>query len=483
MPDSAFVFEEGEAVQVGTEGENEVAFESGEPITDTGVSDVVFEAGVGIGGVGIDLPPDLEEWPNVGGDLGDSNWSESHNARWDISGGHPTSRTIGWDGSLGSIEIYSYADDLVVFDRPDEDVDSDDRITGFARISDLNQGGDPYNFGRTVNRWAFNASITNEDVILVEEDLDGDALVQRYSTEIPEDGDVADSELTLYDPGSVFARPMVSDDFVYQVHSNGGTTKLTKNEIQSKPAGSWVWEYTPPSGSIGGVTNGIAEVHGTILIAYKSSDGSYYIDAVDDADGSVKWRHEHTSGDLRTWSSGSERTSGPIRSNGDVVVYQSVDDLGGSNLKRFNVIDFGDGSDIWSMNPGGEANRMWGMDKERIYTAQEMEIIEAYDLSDGSFVWQYGDGQGWDPGDSHEIHDLKVGENRVVVPQTVTSPDGFTSSSVHYMEVETGDFMYSEGVSSKESLLFTEPIEDVYSDGTNSSAKIFVRGSSLLLAV
>lgn len=48
---SGFVFEEGEAIDVGSHGDHDFVFHEGEPVPDTGISTLVFEEGTGIGGV------------------------------------------------------------------------------------------------------------------------------------------------------------------------------------------------------------------------------------------------------------------------------------------------------------------------------------------------------------------------------------------------------------------------------------------------
>ncbi|AGC34507.1 hypothetical protein HVTV-2_gp139 [Haloarcula virus HVTV-2] len=50
MVKSTFTFEEGEAIDVGGHGEHDYVFESGEPVTDSGISSLVFESGTGLGG-------------------------------------------------------------------------------------------------------------------------------------------------------------------------------------------------------------------------------------------------------------------------------------------------------------------------------------------------------------------------------------------------------------------------------------------------
>lgn len=55
MVESEFVFESGEAVQVGSAGEHGYEFVSGEPLVDSGKSDLVFVSGTGIGGVGFSV--------------------------------------------------------------------------------------------------------------------------------------------------------------------------------------------------------------------------------------------------------------------------------------------------------------------------------------------------------------------------------------------------------------------------------------------
>lgn len=50
MPESDYVFERGEPIQVGSHGEHIYVFSQGEPVTDAGVSEFVFESGTGLGG-------------------------------------------------------------------------------------------------------------------------------------------------------------------------------------------------------------------------------------------------------------------------------------------------------------------------------------------------------------------------------------------------------------------------------------------------
>lgn len=52
MPESDFVYEKGDAIDVGTHGDHDYVFAKGDPVQDTGESAVVFESGTGIGGGG-----------------------------------------------------------------------------------------------------------------------------------------------------------------------------------------------------------------------------------------------------------------------------------------------------------------------------------------------------------------------------------------------------------------------------------------------
>jgi len=51
MSTSDFVFERGERVPIGSNGETDYVFVSDDPVPNTGVSELVFESGVGVGGV------------------------------------------------------------------------------------------------------------------------------------------------------------------------------------------------------------------------------------------------------------------------------------------------------------------------------------------------------------------------------------------------------------------------------------------------
>lgn len=91
MSDSNFVFEQGEPIEVGTHGETDFVFHEGDPVPNTGRSDFVFEAGVGLGGASLvfdgteigfydtglsqsdwaarrDNAPNMYEWVNQGYD-------------------------------------------------------------------------------------------------------------------------------------------------------------------------------------------------------------------------------------------------------------------------------------------------------------------------------------------------------------------------------------------------------------------------------
>lgn len=52
MPDSNFVFEAGEPINVGSHGETDYVYAAGEPVPNNGVSPLVFESGAGLGGGG-----------------------------------------------------------------------------------------------------------------------------------------------------------------------------------------------------------------------------------------------------------------------------------------------------------------------------------------------------------------------------------------------------------------------------------------------
>lgn len=58
--ESDFVYEEGEAIDVGSHGAHDFVFVEDRPVTDTGVSDFVFEADTGIGGAPIFY--DVSDW-------------------------------------------------------------------------------------------------------------------------------------------------------------------------------------------------------------------------------------------------------------------------------------------------------------------------------------------------------------------------------------------------------------------------------------
>lgn len=82
MVKSNYVFDQGEAIDVGTEGENDLVFESGEPVTDVGGSTLVFEEGVAIGGT-----DEIAFWEDYGTEV--ITFVESNTDRVEVSTSDP----------------------------------------------------------------------------------------------------------------------------------------------------------------------------------------------------------------------------------------------------------------------------------------------------------------------------------------------------------------------------------------------------------
>lgn len=55
MPESNFVYEEGEAIDTGRHGETDYVFHQGDPVPNEGVSSLVFESGTGLGAAWVEL--------------------------------------------------------------------------------------------------------------------------------------------------------------------------------------------------------------------------------------------------------------------------------------------------------------------------------------------------------------------------------------------------------------------------------------------
>lgn len=91
MAKSDFVFEDGDGVDVGLQGEHDSVFVEGGSLTDTGLSTFVFEQGTGIGGdfyEGFEDADAIDDWVLVDGDgdptsltrVGDKSYEDSHSA-------------------------------------------------------------------------------------------------------------------------------------------------------------------------------------------------------------------------------------------------------------------------------------------------------------------------------------------------------------------------------------------------------------------
>lgn len=107
MTQSGYVFEKGGAIDVGSHGDHDFVYHSGDPVPDSGESDFVFEAGVGFGVIVIDdfergdLSPYTGYYSGDGGpaEIGiqTSRVYEGTYAIWDTSGGGgSSSRSYLW---------------------------------------------------------------------------------------------------------------------------------------------------------------------------------------------------------------------------------------------------------------------------------------------------------------------------------------------------------------------------------------------------
>lgn len=85
MPTSDFIFEKGEAIFVGSQGDTQTAYAGPEPIPNTGISEFVFEDGIGLGGGTEELIDDFEDGDKT---VIPSNWS-------------------GWTGDTDKLKIVS----------------------------------------------------------------------------------------------------------------------------------------------------------------------------------------------------------------------------------------------------------------------------------------------------------------------------------------------------------------------------------------
>jgi len=81
-----YIFEQGEAIALGSHGEHDYVFASGEKVPDTGTSTLVFESGTGLGGVSL----------VVGGtEVGFYETNESHADFWDYDPDAPDTEPFG----------------------------------------------------------------------------------------------------------------------------------------------------------------------------------------------------------------------------------------------------------------------------------------------------------------------------------------------------------------------------------------------------
>ena len=63
MPQSTFVFVNGDPIDVGSHGDDDLLYHDGDPVPNTGASSLVFEAGTGLGGDGGITIPQLVTLP------------------------------------------------------------------------------------------------------------------------------------------------------------------------------------------------------------------------------------------------------------------------------------------------------------------------------------------------------------------------------------------------------------------------------------
>lgn len=127
MTKSGYVFESGEAIDVGSPGDHDYVFSSGEPVTDSGVSTYVFESGTGLRGGG---GGGGTTWPYIyvfGGRAGETHTEvyDVDNDTWETRANLNTSRTQGEGGQLNGYPIApSMSQDTATVEQYDPATDS-----------------------------------------------------------------------------------------------------------------------------------------------------------------------------------------------------------------------------------------------------------------------------------------------------------------------------------------------------------------------
>lgn len=131
MVKSTYVFDEGEPIDVGSPGSNDFVLESGEQVTDDGVSGVVFEAGTGLRGT-TDVNSD-HIWPYIfaigGNGSANAEYYDVENDMWVTVSPPPAAHYGGAAANIdGTIYVAGGADDEDRFSI--YDVSSDSWSTG-----------------------------------------------------------------------------------------------------------------------------------------------------------------------------------------------------------------------------------------------------------------------------------------------------------------------------------------------------------------
>lgn len=112
MPDSSFVYEKGDPIQVGSHGDHSYVYHSGDPVTDSGESSFVYESGTGIGG-GVTL-----RLFSDGGDFHEElSFPEVQNGSVEGIAIH-----VGYQGNGGTFDFIRKNDGTIIDDMEDMDL-------------------------------------------------------------------------------------------------------------------------------------------------------------------------------------------------------------------------------------------------------------------------------------------------------------------------------------------------------------------------
>lgn len=399
---AGFVYEEGEAIDVGIHGDHSYVYAGGDPVPDTGGSSLVFESGTGLGG-------GLDEWITSG--QGATNRSQCKDnftrteptVQWstyvpsyDSSQEAPTSNLVVDDtylyGQTGESTVYCMRRDngnlVWDFDAPDDENTEPrgqcylNRTYGYfiAHYSWDAQKVVAYHTDGSGIAWTWNtpnSPTTGNFLYPYYMSGDDEYLCIHCGTASSSEGDA----LYVLDPSDGSVRWYEADNGDEAAFGAPAVDPLNDRVVWGSVR---MWDRRLSDGYEHGVHDNNKVAHGHISIYWpyiyiNEGINEAYLTKIDLRDHSQVWKHYYSDGEP-------DITGPAVTSDGKHIFAGS----------RFGDLThrLDDGTEVWTQDIGGNINEPPAISADGKTVIAAPGNIKAYDTDTGNQLWVYGNDSG-----------------------------------------------------------------------------------------